>query len=417
MKKLFFTLTVLLSSIMIFSSCHSEKMNLSVSGTGQVKLSSMQVTYNSEPLHTVKDPKDDTSRAAEDLDNYVVGIYKSADNSLVQEWKYSEMPEIFTLDAGDYKLVAHSQDVEGAQFDAPYCYGESDVFTIVKDKIVDAGTVSCTLKNVKVTIKYSDDLKPLLSEDTQVTVTLGDESLAYTADETRSGYFHCKATDNVVGVRFEGKVDGESEPTTITTSYTVIEGTELIVNYDLVSASNVDPGTGGIVPAMKLKISDEVLTAELQGSVLPEDDEILDFGKPSIEGVGFDIKQPITVNPGTLQVNLMAPEGMQHVYVEITSDNEGFLSAASTVFGGATSFDLAEPATEEIKNALINLNFPVGENIINNKGIVLFDISPFVGLLFESTFAGKHSFKIRVVDSYDDTAEEELVIDSTSSAQ
>lgn len=410
MKKLFFTLTVLLSGIMIFSSCHSEKMNLSVTGTGQVKLSSMQMTYNTEPLVTV-------SRAAEDLNNYVVGIYKSADNSLVQEWKYSEMPEIFTLDAGDYKLVAHSQDVEGAQFDAPYCYGESSVFTIVKDKIVDAGTVSCTLKNVKVTIKYSDDLKPLLSEDTQVTVTLGDESLAYTADETRSGYFHCRATDNVVGVRFEGKVDGESEPTTITTSYTVIEGTELIVNYDLVSASYVDPGTGGIVPVMKLKISDEVLTAELQGSVLPEDDEILDFGKPSIEGVGFDIKQPITVNPGTLQVNLMAPEGMQHVYVEITSDNEGFLSAASAVFGGATSFDLAEPATEEIKNALINLKFPVGEEIINNKGVVLFDISPFVGLLFESTFAGKHSFKIRVVDSYDDTAEEELIIDSTSSAQ
>lgn len=410
MKKLFFTLTVLLSGIMIFSSCHSEKMNLSVTGTGQVKLSSMQMTYNTEPLITV-------SRATEDLNNYVVGIYKSADNSLVQEWKYSEMPEIFTLDAGDYKLVAHSQDVEGAQFDAPYCYGESSVFTIVKDKIVDAGTVSCTLKNVKVTIKYSDDLKPLLSEDTQVTVTLGDESLAYTADETRSGYFHCKATDNVVGVRFEGKVDGESEPTTITTSYTVIERTELIVNYDLVSASYVDPGTGGIVPVMKLKISDEVLTAELQGSVLPEDNEILDFGKPSIEGVGFDIKQPITVNPGTLQVNLMAPEGMQHVYVEITSDNEGFLSAASAVFGGATSFDLAEPATEEIKNALINLKFPVGEEIINNKGVVLFDISPFVGLLFESTFAGKHSFKIRVVDSYDDTAEEELIIDSTSSAQ
>lgn len=409
MKKLFFTLTVLLSSIMIFSSCHSEKMNLSVTGTGQVKLSSMEMTYNTEPLVTV-------SRAAEDLNNYVVGIYKSDDN-LVQEWKYSEMPEIFTLDAGDYKLVAHSQDVEGAQFDAPYCYGESSVFTIVKDKIVDAGTVTCTLKNVKVTIKYSDNLKPLLSEDTQVTVTLGDESLVYTADETRSGYFHCKATDNVVGVRFEGKVDGETESTTITTSYTVAEGTELIVNYDLVSASYVDPGTGGMVPAMKLKISDEVLTAELQGSVLPVEDEILDFGKPSIEGVGFDIKETFYENPGTLQVNLMAPEGMQHVYVEITSDNEGFLSAASTVFGGATSFDLAEPATEEIKNALINLNFPVGEDIINNKGVVLFDISPFVGLLFESTFAGKHSFKIRVVDSYDDTAEEELIIDSTSSAQ
>ena len=65
MKKLFFTLTVLLSSIMIFSSCHSEKMNLSVTGTGQVKLSSMEMTYNTEPMVTV-------SRAAEDLNNYVV---------------------------------------------------------------------------------------------------------------------------------------------------------------------------------------------------------------------------------------------------------------------------------------------------------------------------------------------------------
>ena len=408
MRKLMLKFAVLLSMVMLYA-CHNEDMNLKVKGNGEVRLSTMKLTYNTEPLVT-------ESRASQDAADYIVSIYKN-DNTFVKEWKYSEMPEVFSLEVGKYKIQAHSPIVEGAQFDAPYCYGESSVFTIVKDKIVDAGTVSCTLKNVKVTIKYSDDLKPLLSEDTQVTVTLGDESLAYTADETRSGYFHCKATDNVVGVRFEGKVDGESEPTTITTSYTVIERTELIVNYDLVSASYVDPGTGGIVPVMKLKISDEVLTAELQGSVLPEDNEILDFGKPSIEGVGFDIKQPITVNPGTLQVNLMAPEGMQHVYVEITSDNEGFLSAASAVFGGATSFDLAEPATEEIKNALINLKFPVGEEIINNKGVVLFDISPFVGLLFESTFAGKHSFKIRVVDSYDDTAEEELIIDSTSSAQ
>lgn len=410
MKKLFFTLTVLLSSIMIFSSCHSEKMNFSVNKTGQLKLSSMQMTYNTEPLVTV-------SRAAKDLNSYIVGIYKSDDNSLVQEWKYNEMPEVFTLEVGSYKLVAHSQDVEGAQFDAPYCYGESEVFNIEKDKIIDAGTVECTLKNVKVTIKYSDDLKPLLSDDSKVTVTLGNEELVYTVDETRSGYFHCKPNNNLVNVVFDGKVDGEIESTPITTSYQVDAGTELLITYDIVSASEVDPGTGGMVPSMTLKISDEVLKAELQGSVLPEDDEILDFGKPSIEGVGFDINQPVTVNPGQLQVNLMAPEGMQHVYVEITSDNEGFLSAASTVFGGATSFDLAEPATEEIKNALISLNFPVGEDIINNKGVVLFDISPFVGLLFESAFAGKHSFKIRVVDSYDDSAEEELVIDSTSSAQ
>ena len=411
MKKLFFALTVLLSSIMIFSSCHSEKMDLGVTNTGQVRLSSMEVTYNTEPIVTV-------SRAASDLNSYVVGIYKSADNSLVQEWKYSEMPEIFTLDEGTYKLIAHSQDVEGAQFDAPYCYGESSDFTIVKDKIVDAGTVSCTLKNVKVTIKYSENLKPLLSDDTKVTVTLGEEMLVYELNETQSGYFHCEATGNVVDVLFEGKVDGEETPTTITTSYTVDEGTELIITNDLVSASYVDPGTGAVVPTMRLKISDEVLKAELQGSVLPEEEEILDFGKPSIEGVGFDITQPVTVNPGELKVNLMAPEGMQHVYVDIISDNQEFLNAVSNKdILGSTSFDLAYPATEELRSALIGLGFPVGDEIIGYKGVVLFDVSPFVGLLFESSFAGKHSFNIRVVDSYEDEAKEELVIDSSSMAQ
>lgn len=408
MKKLFFTLSVLLSSIMILSSCHSEKMNLSVTGSGLVRLSEMEMTYNTEPVVTV-------SRAAADLNDYIVGIYKSDDNSLVQEWKYSEMPEIFTLDVGSYKIIAHSPETEGAQFDAPYCYGESEVFNIEKDKIVDAGKVECVLNNVKVSVKYADNLKPLLSEDTQVTITLGNEELVFSVNETRSGYFHCNATDNLVDAKFKGKI--EDEDTEINTSYTVDAGTELIITYDLVSASYVDPGTGAIVPTMKLKISDEILKAELQGSITPEDDEILDFGKPSIEGVGFDIKQPITVNPGTLQVNLMAPEGMQHVYVEIISDNEDFLSAAGTVFGGATSFDLAEPATEEIKDALLNLNFPVGEDIIGNKGVVLFDISPFVGLLFEKTFAGVHAFKIKVEDTYGDVAEEELVIDSTSSAQ
>ena len=410
MKKLFFTLSVLLSGMMMFSSCHSEKMDLSVTNTGQVKLSSMEVTYNTEPIVTV-------SRAAADLNSYVVGIYKSADNLLVQEWQYSEMPEVFTLEVGSYKLVAHSQEAEGAQFDAPYCYGESGTFNIEKDKIVDAGSVACTLKNVKVTVKYTDNQKPLLSEDTKVTVTLGEEVLVYELNETQSGYFHCEATDNVVDVRFEGKVDGETEPTIITTSYNVDEGTELIITNDLVSASYVDPGTGGVVPAMKLKISDEILKAELQGSVLPVEDEILDFGKPSIEGVGFDITQPITANPGQLQVNLMAPEGMQHVYVEITSDNEGFLGAAASVFGGATSFDLAEPATEDIRKALISLGFPVGSEIIGNRGVVLFDVSQFVGLLFDISFAGKHSFKIKVVDSYGDVADAELIIDSSSIAQ
>ena len=145
--------------------------------------------------------------------------------------------------------------------------------------------------------------------------------------------------------------------------------------------------------------------------------QILDFGKPKIEGVGFDIKETIYENPGSLKVNLMAPEGMQNVFVEILSDNEGFLNTAAGALGGVTSFDLAHPETQDVEDALKGLGFPVGDAIIGNRNVVLFDISLFVGFLFESTFAGEHTFKIKVVDSYGDYSEESLVIDSSSIAQ
>lgn len=395
MKSIKFTLAILLSSIMIFTSCHNEKMNLTVNGNGEIRLSTMKVSYNTEPVVT-------ETRAAADLKDYIVGIYNYSDNTLIHEWKYSEMPEVCVLPVGEYKIVAHSPEVEGAQFDFPYCYGESNKIEVKKDNVSDAGEIICTLKSIKVTVIFEDDLKPYLSDDTKVVVTVGKESLEYTKENTQSGYFHGNGDATLVDLKFTGSIEGEF--TEITTSYTVAEGTEIIVKYSWKSASIVDPGTGASFNS-KISINEEVLKSDdLNGAVLPDNDEILDFGVPSIEGVGFDIKQEL-VNPSVVQINLKAPEGMAHVNVTITSSDPSFEGAVNEIFGSNT-FDLAEPG--DLSETLKGFGFPVGDEIKGNRDVVLFDVTKFMEPL--ALFKGNHQFKIEVVDQYGDSALETLKI-------
>ena len=399
MKKLISTLTILLSGIMIFTSCHNENMNLSVNGTGEIRLSSMTMSYNTEPI--VKE-----SRAAEDLNEYTVGIYNFDDNTLVQEWKYTEMPELFVLPVGNYKIVAHSPEVEGADFDAPFCYGESKKIEVKKDNVSDVGEVLCVLKSIKVTIVFAEDLMPHISDDTKVTVTIGEESLEYKKDNTKSGFFHGTGESTLVDVKFTGTVEGED--TKITTSYNVAEGTEIIVKYTWESVSVVDPGTGGMIPSSKITVNEEILGVEdLDGIILPGNDGILDFGLPTIEGVGFDINQPL-INPAVVQVNLKAPEGMAHVNVTITSTDTSFEDAVKEIFG-ANTFDLAEPGS--LEETLKEFGFPVGDEIVGNRDVVLFDVTKFMEPL--ALFNGEHTFNIVVKDKYnnpEENADKNLVI-------
>ena len=224
MKKQISFLLSLFAVILLATACHSEKVNYEIKQEGQLNLSSLLLTPNTDPLVT-------ESRVAAELNDYIVEVYTEA-GELVSSWKYAEMTEVYTLKTGKYKIVAHAPVTEGAAFDTPYCEGESKVFEITQDNLTDVGEVACTLHNVKVTINYADNLKPLLGDDAKVTVKIGSESLEYGKDETRSGFFHCTET-NTVDVIFSGTVDGVAE--NVTKSYTgVALGTELIVTYNLI---------------------------------------------------------------------------------------------------------------------------------------------------------------------------------------
>lgn len=400
MKRLQLISLTVLSMLIALTACHSEKVSFQMDTFGQLKLSSMQVTADTEPLVTA-------SRVSADINDYLITVY-AANGEKLQEWKYAEMPEIFTLKTGTYKLVAHAPEVTGAAFDTPYCASAEKSFEIRQDEITEIGEVKCTLHNVKVTVKYEDKLMALLGDDVKVTVKVGEEELEYTKDETKSGFFHGKAENNVVDVVFQGSV--EEEPVSITRSYAEIAlGTELIVTYKCKeSVTGIDPGTGGSFHAPGISVDEKLIAVNETGAVLPEEDEILDFGKPAIEGDGFDLSQPVTNLNQKVVVNLMAPDGIAHVKVEIASENETFAGVIQEMFGGP--FDLAYPGT--LEETLKGLKLPVSEQVINQQ-LVKFDVTEFMPLL-KGEFAGIHRFIIEVVDNNNSSVKATLTVDSTN---
>lgn len=400
MKRLQLISLTVLSMLIALTACHSEKVSFQMDTFGQLKLSSMQVTADTEPLVTA-------SRVSADINDYLITVY-AANGEKLQEWKYAEMPEIFTLKTGTYKLVAHAPEVTDAAFDTPYCASDEKSFEIRQDEITEIGEVKCTLHNVKVTVKYEDKLMALLGDDVKVTVKVGEEKLEYTKDETKSGFFHGKAGNNVVDVVFQGSVEGE--PVSITRSYAEIAlGTELIVTYKYKeSVTGIDPGTGGSFHAPGISVDEKLIAVNETGAVLPEEDEILDFGKPAIEGDGFDLSQPVTNLNQKVVVNLMAPDGIAHVKVEIASENETFAGVIQKMFGGP--FDLANPGT--LEETLKGLKLPVSEQVINQQ-LVKFDVTEFMPLL-KGEFAGIHRFIIEVVDNNNSSVKATLTVDSTN---
>lgn len=403
MKRLQLISLTVLSMLIALTACHSEKVSFQMDTFGQLKLSSMQVTADTEPLVTA-------SRVSADIKDYLITVY-AANGEKLQEWKYAEMPEIFTLKTGTYKLVAHAPEVTGAAFDTPYCASAEKSFEIRQDEITEIGEVKCTLHNVKVTVKYEEKLMALLGDDVKVTVKVGEEKLEYTKDETKSGFFHGKAENNVVDVVFEGSVEGES--VSITKSYAEIAlGTELIVTYKYKeSVTGIDPGTGGSFHAPGISVDEKLIAVNETGAVLPEEDEILDFGKPAIEGDGFDLSQPVIIlNQEKVEVvvNLMAPDGIAHVKVEIASENETFAGVIKEMFGGP--FDLAYPGA--LEETLKGLKLPVSEQVINQQ-LVKFDVTEFMPLL-KGDFAGIHRFIIEVVDNNNSSVKATLTVDSTN---
>jgi hypothetical protein len=385
--------------------------------TGQLSLASMKMEV---------DLKVDTvypqSRAGVDVSNFLLTI-KNSQGEQVEQYTYSEMPEIISLPVGTYTVVASSAEAATNGFDVPFYTGSTEQFTIKENELTEVSALTCRLANVMISVEYDEELRKLMGEDVVTTVKIGDNSLDIPSSETRKAYLIAPASAGSMDITLKGTIDGESV-TEVKRVENVQAGQYNIIKYVL---SPVDDGNNSVGGNLNIAINiDSSMTSsdETVGVNPGEEPGIDDFptdggeepgdgdgdggdesgsdqNMPTIVGTDFngkpfDIsKDVLTVTKGqsvSLSVTLLAPNKMAHVYVTI--DSETLTEDVLVGVNLAKNFDLAEPG--DLEAGLKGLGFPTGTDVIGKEKIP-FDITQFTSLL-GIYGAANHNFIIRVVD-------------------
>lgn len=418
MKNIFLICLTLMAVLFTFSACHSEKMETGATDvTGQLSLASMKMEV---------DLKVDTvypqSRAGVDVSNFLLTI-KNSQGEQVEQYTYSEMPEIISLPVGTYTVVASSAEAATNGFDVPFYTGSTEQFTIKENELTEVSALTCRLANVMISVEYDEELRKLMGEDVVTTVKIGDNSLDIPSSETRKAYLIAPASAGSMDITLKGTIDGESV-TEVKRVENVQAGQYNIIKYVL---SPVDDGNNSVGGNLNIAINiDSSMTSsdETVGVNPGEEPGIDDFpidggeepgdgdgdggdesgseqNMPTIVGTDFngntfDIsKDVLTVTKGqsvSLSVTLLAPNKMAHVYVTI--DSETLTEDVLVGVNLAKNFDLAEPG--DLEAGLKGLGFPTGTDVIGKEEIP-FDITQFTSLL-GIYGAANHNFIIRVVD-------------------
>ena len=402
--------TIAIATFMMSSCSDNWAPSTDDEGVGQLRMDAINVT-NAENV---------INRAGVDVSNFIVSI-NNADGETVKRWKYSEMPEVVTLpvDEGYYiDVISHNQ--EKAAWEAPFFKGSSEKFNIVKNQLTNAGTITCKLSNIKVSIKFADDLKKIMEEDCKVTVIANDAGLLeFTANETRSGYFQAIEGSSTLVATFTGTIRGSYEE--IRKVYTDVEaGQHRIITYSVKSGDPTIPDeNGNIEIADGISIDMTTIDESVNGNV-STDEDIIDGDRPGQEEpVNPEPDQPTPDEPSekffTFNTSISLTETNQAVEgkdysIDIVSVNplanlkvkiesnyltDEFLASVGLV----SEFDLAN-LTPELSAMLGEggFGFPTGDQVKGSKS-VKFDLTPFIPLLnLSPTPNDIHKFHLTVVD-------------------
>lgn len=430
MKHKIFTAVMLIASIMGLSSCNEkwEPGGVDTDDKGTLSTADLAIDLSNAEQVIAK------SRATVDLTNFIITV-TDKNGLVVNEWSYADMPGLPVFSVGTYTLKIESCKPQKAAWDAPYYVGEKQ-FEIVKDKVTNAGTVTCSLQNLKVTVKFDADLIESSTGDLDCEIRVNEQGvLHFTPSTTASGYFEIVPGNTTMVATFSGTVNGYKEE--IIRLYKDLNpGQHRIITFALKGADiKPDPETGFIDPTGGFNVDFSVIDEDLSGNV-NVDEDIIKGDRPGKEDWPTDPENPdkpdVPVPPvgnvidftskkdkdgndyldlkdgnrnpasefGTEEeglkpavVIIKAEKGIAHLWVTIDSE-----SLDVTDVGLENNFDLAYPGDLETALGPEGLNFPIADQVIN-QAEVTFDISQFVPMLALPMFPGQHNFIIEVIDN------------------
>ena len=205
--------------------------------TGSVNLSELGVE--------VDDQEQLLSRADIDTSAFLVKIV-DADGNAAYEATMSTCKEIVTLPVADgYTVQIHSHEVENAAWSAPYYYGQT-TFDVKANDIAEIGTINCKFANIRVSVRYSDELLAIMGDDVTVTVKCSENgsALDFAKGEQRSGYFKALEGSTTLAAEFNGTVQGNAA-TLVKALNDVKAGQHRVITFGVKTGNNDVPDEFG----------------------------------------------------------------------------------------------------------------------------------------------------------------------------
>ncbi|MBD5385031.1 DUF4493 domain-containing protein [bacterium] len=369
----------------------------------------------------------DTRAAVPSTDDFKVVIARKSVNTYAGtpgsvEYKYSDMPEVLTLPADDYKVYAYHGDNKPAAWDEPYYYGES-TFGIEANKITDdVEPIVAKLANIRVTIVFHPSLLSAMNDEGKVEVKVGDEGvMTFTPSESRSAYFRYVNQSQTLAATFTGTVDGSPVVQTKTHD-NVAPGNHYRITFRMRGIDDDKPGNidGNITVDASVEKVDMNHTVDGEPEEILEDDWRPTQGGGEGPGTGPEdpnppVDTPPVIKAGTptdktmvpvdldkvnevedntycvLDITSTADSGIQEFEVQI--DSEKLSPEELAGVGLAAKLDLVNPGS--LEGALSGLGFPVNVGGMKN---VSFNITGFLPML-NALGEGTHNFILTVTDA------------------
>lgn len=353
-----------------------------------------------------------TGEVSANVDDFGVDIIPVGSDIPVKEFaSYRELKESglsVVLPAGDYMLMAHSDDEEfSASWERPYFIGR-EPFTI-EPGIITEVNMTCYMQSVKVQIVLSPEFLASFRDDYAVTVTNGESVLIFDSQTPLTGYFKatstlrmtiCATTTEGNEVRYRTTLAGPDG--------TIKPKDFFLVNLNI-DVADVTVGKEGMITVDTELIQEEVTITVPTPNEEPTPTPPTGDG-PTIEGDGFDIAEAVTftqAEASTVQVrvNIGAASGIANLKVRI--DSPYLTPDVLGMFGIPLEFDMAN------LDADLAANFDaIGLPTTGIKGetSVVFDVSAFMSLLNVNT----HMFHLTVVEADGGTTEATLTVTMTN---
>lgn len=362
-----------------------------------------------------------TSRADETVSaaNFPVAITGVTDADYSKTFDtYSQLQAAgaIELPVGNYLVSAHTPGEISPLMDTPYYYGEADM-TITKD-VTSQVTVTCKMKNTKITLKYTEKFLSSL-ESWTITITDGSSNiLSYDNTDTAPTSKYWLIQDNVEdikvhidGVNNQGSMVAEdreiSKPSSSASKYWG-GNDDLTITMDI-NDLVVKPGVTGIT--IKVDVIFDESTETIEIPVDPDDgggDTPTPSGNaPTITSEYLESGITCTYNassqsidgaPATALINISAEAGFKSLVVKITSGNSGFGSALEPL-GLNTGKDLTTLDSSNQYDAIL-IEVLGSVPAAGDKSYSL-DIAKFISMMgaYGTTTSDGHQFQITVTDA------------------